>query len=83
MKSCTKNMTELLSRYLKRAPLLAYIHTVKSIRSLAYHMYLFQVLNKQLSGLNLGSGGNNIKEFCNIDANPWTLCDIVARIEKL
>src|SRR4030042_1828412 len=53
------------------------------MRSTVYHAYLFKIWNRQFSGLNLGSGGTSIKNFCNIDANPRALCDVVAHIDKI
>ena len=58
-------------------------HTFKFAKSVAYHAYLFALIGKQFDGLNLGSGSAKIKNFCNIDANPCALCDIVAGIEKV
>lgn len=57
--------------------------TVMVTRSAAYHMYFFKIANKQFDGLHLGSGSAKIKNFCNIDANPYALCDIFSRIEKI
>ena len=51
--------------------------------SIAYHTYVLKVVNRQFVGLNLGSGGSKIKGFCNIDANPFALSDVVARIDRL
>jgi len=53
------------------------------VRSGAYHAYLFKISNRQFSGLNLGCAGTRIKGFCNIDASPRALCDVVARIDRL
>jgi predicted SAM-dependent methyltransferase len=52
-------------------------------KSAAYHLYFFRIFNKQFAGLNLGSDSIRVKDFCNIDASPRALCDVVARIEKL
>ena len=46
-------------------------------------MYLYKIVNKQFGGLHLGSGSKKIKNFCNIDANPRALCDVISRIEKI
>lgn len=59
------------------------LYTVKCIKSTAYHIYMYKILNRKFDGLNLGSGSARIKNFCNIDANPRALCDIFSRIEKI
>jgi predicted SAM-dependent methyltransferase len=68
---------------MKRITELFYLHTVKLIKSAAYHTYIFYVSNRHFDGFNLGSAGTNVKNFCNVDADPCTLCDVVARIEKI
>ena len=72
-----------LSIYARRLPNILYIQTAKFAKSLAYHTYFFKLCNKHFYGLHLGSGGVMIRNFCNIDANPCALCDVVARIEKI
>jgi predicted SAM-dependent methyltransferase len=59
------------------------MHSVKFIKSAVYHLYFFRVFNIKLAGPNLGSDNTKIEGFCNIDASPIALCDVVAHIEKL
>jgi len=49
----------------------------------AYHLYVFRITNKHFEGLNLGCGGSRIRNYCNIDASPSTLCDIVAPVDRI
>jgi predicted SAM-dependent methyltransferase len=72
-----------LSRYTRGVPSALFSYGIKLINSLAYHAYIFKVLRKQFRGLHLGSGYAKINNFCNIDANPRALCDVVARITKI
>lgn len=58
-------------------------HTTKLFKSFFYHLYLFKIFNSEFKGLNLGSGNNIISGFCNIDANPYVMSDIIANTEKL
>jgi predicted SAM-dependent methyltransferase len=75
VKSSAKHIVELLG--------IIRIHLVKFVKSTAYELYFFRIFNTKFAGLNLGSDGTRIEDFCNIDASPRALCDIVARIEKL
>ncbi len=68
-----------LRRIVTRSPDLL----LRAVRSLAYHTYLLKLGNRQFEGLHLGSGTTRINGFCNIDANPLALCDIVATIEPI
>lgn len=62
---------------------LFYLATVTLPKSGAYHSYLLRIANKRRDGLNLGSGRTRIKGFLNIDASYGTLCDVVARVDKI
>jgi predicted SAM-dependent methyltransferase len=52
-------------------------------KTVAYHLYFFRMANIGFAGLNLGCGGTRIKNFCNIDANPRSSCDVIGRVDKL
>jgi len=52
-------------------------------RSIAYHTYVCWLLVGEVEGLHLGSGGARIPRFWNLDANPWTSCNIVAKVERI
>jgi SAM-dependent methyltransferase len=60
-----------------------FLATVTLPKSTAYHLCLFKAANTKFDGLNLGSGRTRIKGFLNIDASYRTLCDVVARIDKI
>jgi len=82
MKRSYKDAVKSLCQYSGHLMNIFYIHTVKFAKSAAYHMYFFKIFKKQFDVLNLGSG-TKIKKFLNIDANPLSWCDVIARIEKL
>lgn len=73
----------LLFRFIGHLVNIFYLHTIKFTKSAVYHAYLFKLFNKQFHGLNLGSGSAKIPKFCNIDANPLSICDVIAQIEKI
>jgi len=90
MKGAAKSLIESSPPYTRRLLNISYQctfkffpHTFKFAQSVAYHTYFFAIIGKQFDGLNLGSGSAKIKNFCNIDANPYALSDVVAGIEKL
>jgi len=60
-----------------------HIQVYKVLRSILYHVYFYKVINKQFDGLNIGSSNSRISTFCNIDANPLALCDIVSGVDTL
>jgi len=60
-----------------------FLATVTLPKTAAYHLHLFRIANTRFGGLNLGSGRTRIKGFLNIDASYRTLCDVVARIDKI
>jgi predicted SAM-dependent methyltransferase len=59
------------------------LSTVVFTQSALYHMYFFKMSNKNFRGLNLGSGGYRINDFCNIDAMFSVKNDIIATIERI
>lgn len=57
--------------------------TRKFFNTLLYHCYLYKLRRKEFAGLHLGSGSNRIAGFCNIDANPYSRCEVVSDIKRL
>ena len=83
MKTVARGTIELLPSSVRRFLNTLCLHLIRIAMTAAYHTYLFKMSNKQFDGLHLGSGSAKIKHFCNVDASPRALCDVVARIEKL
>jgi predicted SAM-dependent methyltransferase len=72
-----------LYRLIPVLPEFSYQYTVKIMRTVAYHAYLFQIAAKKIPGLNLGCGSARIDNFLNIDASLVAPCDVVAGVGKL
>lgn len=51
--------------------------------SILYHARFYKLFGWSFSGLHLGSGGNKIENFLNIDGNPAASCDVVAGVDKI
>ena len=57
------------------------MHWAKLTQTIKYHLFLY-LMEKDIKGLNIGSGGSNIPEFLNIDAGLFADCDIVAKMNS-
>jgi predicted SAM-dependent methyltransferase len=55
----------------------------KIINSIQYHIFTSIFFRTKYHGLHLGSGGIYINDFINLDADPYSNCDIVCNVEKL
>lgn len=49
-------------------------------KTLLYNLFIYKRLNTAFYGLHLGCGYNHIINFCNIDANIYSECDIISDI---
>ncbi len=56
---------------------------VTFIKSFFYNIYLYKIFRISFYGLNLGSAGTKIPEFCSIDADLALNPDIAADIHKI
>jgi predicted SAM-dependent methyltransferase len=54
------------------------MHLAKLTQTVKYHFFLY-LIEKDIKGLNIGSGGSNIPDFVNMDASMFTDCDIIAK----
>ena len=82
-KNKRKAVTWLPSSIQTKVQSLRFLTTITLPKTAAYHLHLFRIANTRFGGLNLGSGRTRIKGFLNIDASYRTLCDVVARIDKI
>ena len=82
-KTKKKRMASLPSFMQTKMKRLYFLATVTVPKTAAYHLYMFRITNARFAGLNLGSGRTRSKGFLNVDASYRTLCDVVARIDKI
>ena len=61
----------------------AFLKINKLRQTLLYKLYIYKIVGKKYHGIHLGGGDLRIKDFINIDANPYCNCDIISLINKI